>query len=86
MGIGNLGICIAASGGETFETSFKTPRKFVGVPSCKMVTGFPLESLQIEPDTGKYIAEMSSEEKAKFWQQMIGLPLCAFVQGALHSL
>ncbi|MFL5802701.1 MAG: hypothetical protein ACJ8CR_13285, partial [Roseiflexaceae bacterium] len=43
--------------------------------------GYPLESLQIEPEGGKYISEMTSEEQDAFWQRIVGKELCLFVRG-----
>ncbi len=56
-----------------------TTRIFVSKPSPKMVEGFPLESLQIDPKTDKYISEMSKDELAGFWQNSIGAPLSRFI-------
>lgn len=57
-----------------------TPRIFVSEPSSHIIEGFPLESIQIDPISGKYISEMSPEEAATFWQTSIGIPLTQFVQ------
>jgi 8-oxo-dGTP diphosphatase len=57
-----------------------TPRIFVSEPSNHIIEGFPLESIQIDPSSGKYISEMSKEEAATFWQTSIGVPLTQFVQ------
>jgi inosine/xanthosine triphosphate pyrophosphatase family protein len=57
-----------------------TPRIFVSKSSDKMVEGFPLESLQIDPISGKYISEMDKEEIAEFWRSSIGIPLIQFIQ------
>jgi XTP/dITP diphosphohydrolase len=54
-------------------------RQFTAEPSKVIVAGYPLESIQIDPRTGKYIAEMTKAEQAKFWQDEIGEPLKAFV-------
>lgn len=79
-------VCIATPSGEVFETTLISPRSFVGKPSLRKVSGYPMESLQIDPKTGKYIAEMTHEEKGRFWQEMIGERLCAFVRGVLAQL
>ncbi len=78
-GYWEYGICIATSDGTFWETSLKTPRVFTSKKSERVVEGYPLESIQIDPDTGKYISEMSDEERAAFWQKTLGAPLCAFV-------
>lgn len=56
-----------------------TSRIFVSKPSPIIVEGYPLESLQVDPETGKYISEMSKEEIAAFWQNLMGAPLARFV-------
>lgn len=76
-------ICIAKAGTILGETTIMSPRVFIPSPSSKMVPGYPLESIQIDPGSGKYISEMTPEESDQFWQKMIGGPLCTFVSGIL---
>ncbi len=73
-------ICAAAPSGEYRETTIISPRIFEKTPSSKIIPGYPLESLQIDPATGKYISEMSQEEQDLFWQRTIGKPLQEFVE------
>lgn len=63
-------------------TSFvhDSPRIFVSKPSEKIVTGYPTESLLLDPDSGKYISELSSNEMAAFWRKTVGAPLVQFVK------
>ena len=75
-----FGICVANPEGRTWETTIISQRVFVGVPSPKSVPGYPLESIQTDPETGKYISEMSQEEQDFFWQKAIGKKLCEFIQ------
>jgi hypothetical protein len=72
-------ICVATPEGKCEETTIISPRIFTGTPSPKIVAGYPLESIQIDPDTGKYISEMSQEEQDAFWQRAIGKPLQEFI-------
>lgn len=83
-GYWEYGVCIAEPDGKVFETTIKTPRIFTCEPSEKIVQGYPLESIQIDPETGKYISEMTKEEQAEFWQKTIGSELCAFVKSAMN--
>lgn len=76
-------ICIAKPDGEIFEMTLKTPRIFTSKKSEKTIPGYPLESIQIDPKTNKYISEMSSEEQAIFWQENIGEKICLFVKDSL---
>jgi XTP/dITP diphosphohydrolase len=79
-------VCIAAPGGQIMETTLISRRSFVSKPSKKRVSGYPMESLQVDPKTGKYIAEMTGDEKSLFWQELIGERLCPFVEEALARL
>jgi XTP/dITP diphosphohydrolase len=72
-------ICIANPEGELRETTIISPRIFVAEPSSVIVPGYPLESIQVEPESGKYISEMSQDEQDIFWQKAIGKQLCDFV-------
>ncbi len=45
-----------------------------------MQSGYPLESIQIDPQSQKYISEMTQDEQNNFWQKAIGQPLLEFVQ------
>jgi XTP/dITP diphosphohydrolase len=74
-----FGICVATPEGKFEETTIISPRIFTSMPSRKIVTGYPLESIQIDPDSGKYISEMSQEEQDSFWQRAIGKPLQKFI-------
>lgn len=82
-GYWEYGICIANPSGKVSETTLRTPRVFTSKRSDKSVSGYPLESIQIDPETDKYISEMTTEEMTDFWQRTLGAPLCAFVSSAL---
>ena len=79
-GYWEFGICIANPSGEYKETVIKSERLFVSKPSKIMVDGYPLESIQIDPMSGRYISEMTQVEQDIFWQNAIGKPLLEFVQ------
>lgn len=74
------GVCIATPEGEYKEITIISLRKFVSIPTNKRQTGYPLESIQIDPDTDKYIADMTQEEQDLFWQKAIGDKLLEFVK------
>lgn len=78
-GYWEYGICIADPSGKISETTLRTPRVFTSKRSDKSVSGYPLESIQIDQETGKYISEMTPEEMSAFWQRTLGTPLCTFV-------
>lgn len=77
------GVCVADPSGKFSETTFRTPRIFTSKRSKKMVPGYPLESIQIDPETSKYISEMTPDEMANFWQRTLGAPLCTFVSSVI---
>lgn len=79
-GYWEFGVCLATLEGKTWEAIIKSPRIFVEKPSKIIVAGYPLESIQIEPESGRYISEMSQEDQDAFWQKAIGQPLVKFVQ------
>lgn len=65
-------LCVATPDGGYRETTITSPRLFTANISPKMIAGYPLESTQIDPKSGKYISEMSQEEQDLFWQREIG--------------
>lgn len=72
-------VCVAYPNGSIKETTIISPRIFVSKKSEQIVPGYPLESLQVDPESKKYISEMTQEEQDIFWQKAIGKPLCEFV-------
>jgi len=84
-GYWEYGICIAQPNGKIFEMTLQTPRIFTNICSKKLVQGYPLESIQIDPETGKYISEMTDKEQAEFWQRTLGAKLCSFVESVMSS-
>lgn len=79
-----FGVCIADPEGNYSTTTIISPRIFTSIPSKKVVPGYPLEGLQIDPDSSKYISDMNQEEQNLFWQKAIGKQLCDFVQSSLQ--
>lgn len=78
------GLSIANAEGNSVEDSIISPRLFVAKQSSRIVPGYPLESIQIDPETGKYVSEMTSEEQVAFWQRTIGEPLSRFVRANVN--
>lgn len=72
-------VCVAYPDGSVNETTIISPRIFVSQKSEKTVPGYPLESLQIDPENGQYISEMTQTEQDLFWQKTIGKTLGEFV-------
>ena len=72
-------ICVAKPDGRFWETTIPSPRTFVSQPCKAQIPGYPLESIQVNPETGRYLAELSEKEQAEFWQKKIGRPLADFI-------
>ncbi len=75
-----FGVCVATPEGKYKEVTILSPRIFTSIPSKKIIPGYPLDSIQIDPETGKHISEMSQEEQDVFWQRAIGRPLQEFIK------
>jgi XTP/dITP diphosphohydrolase len=73
-------ICVATPDGTCHETTIISSRIFTSEASKNVVAGYPLESIQIDPTTGRYIAEMAQAEQDAFWQQAIGAKLQEFMR------
>lgn len=74
-----FGICVANQDGICHETTIVSPRIFISTPSKIIVPGYPLESIQIDPGSGKIVSEMTQVQQDTFWQKAIGKQLCEFV-------
>lgn len=69
-------MCIAFPDGEAKEvTAISKTRYFTSEISPKRMPGYPLESIQIDKELGKYIVEMTKEESDRFWQESVGTEL-----------
>ncbi len=76
-------VCIASPKGQLTETTIKSQRIFISKASDKIIPGYPLASLWIDPVSGKYPSEMSEEERDKLWQNTLGLELSKFLSSNL---
>ena len=76
----HFALCFATPEGETQETTIISPRIFVSQPSSNIIPGYPLESIQIDPNSGRYVSDLSLEDQDIYWQKAIGEPLMAFVK------
>jgi len=74
-----FGVCVATPKGKCAETIIISPRVFIDQPSSNVVEGYPLESIQTDPATGKIISDMTQLEQDEFWQRAIGQQLQVFV-------
>jgi len=76
-------LSIAQPDGTSVEDTIISPRKFVSNPSSTVVEGYPLEAIQIDPETGMYISEMTDRQRAEYWQRAVGQPLKDFISANL---
>jgi inosine/xanthosine triphosphate pyrophosphatase family protein len=74
------GVCAATPEGKIRTTEITVRRVFTPVPCAERAPGYPIESLSIDPKSGKYIAQMNEEEKERFWQENIGEGLGEFIK------
>lgn len=66
-------MCVAFPDGTTKEaTAISKKRYFTSKVSTKRLPGYPLESIQIDRELGKYISELTQEESDEFWQESVG--------------
>ncbi len=69
----NFALCLAFPDGKMTEAvAISQPRLFTSKVSLNRSPGYPLESLQIDPKTGKYVVEMTEEEVGQFWLESTG--------------
>ena len=57
-------LAIAFDGDEAVSTVAQVTRTFVATPSETVLDGEPLASLQIDPTTGRYVSEVTFEQRA----------------------
>ena len=74
-----FGLCLANPDGTCCETTVISPRKFVTKGSEKVVEGYPLESIQKDPKTGRIISDMDNREQGDFWLREIGAKVQKFI-------
>jgi 8-oxo-dGTP diphosphatase len=69
-------MCLAFPDGTIKEvTAISKTRYFTEKVSTKRISGYPLESIQIDKELDKYISEMTKEESDLFWQESVGKEL-----------
>lgn len=78
-GYWEFGVAIAKPNSKVVSASIRSPRFFTANRDSNVLEGYPLDSLQINPESGKYISEMSEEERAEFWRKTIGEELVRFI-------
>ncbi len=76
----DFGFSLASPDGTHVETVVPSVRIFSIEVSSVIEEGYPLESIQLDPETKRYVSEMSDEEKADYWQRMMGTKLSEFIQ------
>jgi hypothetical protein len=59
----NVGLALIDEAGNLFTREFKPKRYFVNKPSVVVKKGVPLSSLSYDETSGKYMSEMTIEER-----------------------
>lgn len=72
--------CVATPTGITHEIVLISPTILANKPSTHVLEGYPLESLQIDPQSGKFRSDMTQTELTALWNNQIGAPLLDFIQ------
>lgn len=73
--------CYAYPDGRYQEIVIKrASRIFSATRSQNLTAGYPLESLQIDPESGRYFSDLSPDEREALWQNKIGRPLLRFIE------
>lgn len=78
-GYWEFGFALGHPDGTSEAFVSQTPRKFVGKPDIRVLPGYPLESIQVDPENGRYITELSADEQAESWRESLGAPLAKFI-------
>jgi inosine/xanthosine triphosphate pyrophosphatase family protein len=81
-----FGFVIAVPDGPFFVDETAVQRTLMTPPSKRRRDGYPLDSLQRDPATGRYLAEFTGQAEQELWQRTIGAPLQAFVVRTLERL
>lgn len=69
------GLAIGMPDGRLLDATAVAQRMLVAPPSATRHPGYPLDSLQQEPVTGRYLAELTEHEAAAHQAETIGGPL-----------
>lgn len=62
-------IALVTTGGQTHTANFNRTTVFTSERSNKITPGEPLNSIQIDPDTGKYFSDLNEEEWMEIQQR-----------------
>ncbi|MDD3285663.1 MAG: non-canonical purine NTP pyrophosphatase [Patescibacteria group bacterium] len=76
------GLALAYPDGAVETALVRSPRIFVSQPSLALIPGYPLESIQIDPSSGIYIAAMNAVERTNYWQKSIGRGIRSFIENS----
>ena len=76
----DFGLCLASPDGNHVETTVSSMRVFSAEVSSVMEEGYPLESIQIDPESKRYVSEMNDDEKAAYWQRVMGPKIIEFIE------
>lgn len=69
-GIWKIGITLALSQNEVYSTTFDRETKFTSKVCKKVTKGEPLNSIQIEPSTGRYQADLTPAQRKETQKEL----------------
>lgn len=70
-----FGLAIGMPDGQVLDATAVTERMLVAPPCAARQPGYPLNSLQLDPATGRYLAELTEPEAAVLQAESMGGPL-----------
>ena len=85
-GTWQFALAIATHGGHCHHHVVTSRRILQADGSPRRRAGYPLDSLQVDPLTGKYLADLSTGEVLAFWQRTVGRDITSFVTDTLALL
>jgi inosine/xanthosine triphosphate pyrophosphatase family protein len=85
-GTWQFALAIATHDGHCHHRVVTSQRVLHADGSPRRRAGYPLDSLQLDPLTGRYLADMSSDEVLAYWQRTVGGDIIRFVTDTLALL
>lgn len=82
----SYGFAIGLPDGRSFGAETAVERQMVTPASAEGRPGYPLDSLQKDPVTGRFISEYSGIDAQEMWHRTIGTPLLSFVSATMASI
>jgi len=75
-----FGLALAGPEGPIADTVVMSPCRWMSPPSPRRTEGYPLESIQVDPVSGRHLVDLDSEARDALWRQSMGASLIRFIQ------